>query len=174
MKKLTILLSLSLVGCTGDRASSHNNSVITWNMDQEDELMAYTKIQIKTYENEGYTEVTSGNTHSLVTSDTIRVWVNNAAAYDYLTLHQGMHFPVGTTIIRVIYGMDNQPKKITASVKAAANQNPDASDWIFAVADIDGVFMKDNKNHWQFGALEACNACHVNRLLTDGLFGLQH
>lgn len=172
MKNVVLLLSLGLFGCTGGEVVSQNTSLITWDMDKKDELMAYAKIQIKTFESEGYTEVTNGETQSLVSSDKIRVWVNNAEADNYVLLKEGMQFPVGTTVIRVLYDGDSQPKKITASIKAASNQNPDASDWVFAVSEPNGVLMPDDTDGWQFGALEACNICHINQSATDGLFGL--
>ena len=159
-------------GCTGKTALTQNTSPMTWDMSKEDELLAYAKIQVKTFESEGYTEVTTGETDSLVSRDKIRVWVNNDAAEKYKDLKEGDSFSVGSTVIRALYDEHSQINKITASVKAAPGQNPDASDWIFVVADADGFINIDESNQWEFGALEACNVCHINQSATDGLFGL--
>lgn len=167
---LVVLCLLS--GCSGESVVSQNTSVIEWDLSEDDEILAYAKIQIKTYDSEGFVEVTNGETDSLVGANKIRVWASEAIADQYRALAVGDAFAAGSTVIRVIYDEASQVKKITAVVKAAPGKNPDAGDWMFIVASPDGVVNVNDNNQWQFGALVECNFCHVNRLDTDGLFGL--
>lgn len=175
MKKLLsiFMISIAVSSCSGkDEIVSQHQALLKWDMSEQDELMAYAKIQMKSYQEEGFVEVTNGEILSLVGSDPIRVWVSKGVAENYKNLRSDYSFPIGSTVIRVLYDQESNVKKITASIKAAQNQNPDASDWVFAVADARGVINMDQYGKWQFGSMESCNVCHVTRLSTDGLFGL--
>lgn len=173
MEKFLLLVFVLIVGgCSGDAAVSHNNSPIEWDMSKDDEVLAFAKIQLKTFEDEGFTEVTEGESDSLVSSKKIRVWVNDRATEKYKGLSEGDVFDVGSAVIRVMLDDQSQIEKITAAIKAAPGKNPDANDWMFLVATPEGVVVVDDEGQWQFGALPSCNFCHVNKLSTDGLFGL--
>ncbi len=175
MKKLLsiFMISVAVSGCSGkDEIVSQNQALLKWDMSEQDELMAYAKIQMKSYQEEGFVEITNGETISLVGSDPIRVWVSKNVAENYKNLRSDYTFPIGSTVIRVLYDEESNVKKITASIKAAQDQNPDASDWVFAVADDRGVISMNDNGEWQFGPIASCNVCHVTRLSTDGLFGL--
>lgn len=173
MERCFLLVMVLMVGgCTGDAVVSQNTSAIEWDMSKDDEILSFAKIQIKTFEQEGFSEVTEGGTDSLVSANKIRVWVNDNAAQKYKTLTEGDVFEVGSTVIRVILDDQGGTNKITAAIKAAPGKNPDANDWMFVVASPDGVVAVDESDQWQFGALPSCNFCHVNRQGTDGLFGL--
>ncbi|WP_422380802.1 hypothetical protein [Marinicellulosiphila megalodicopiae] len=148
------------------------NQITFWNLSQEDELLAYTKLQIKTYQGDNFKEVTNGETHSSVSNDKIRVWVTSDQAEQYKSLNSDSSFPIGSTVIRVLYNEDNEATKITATVKADKGSNPMSNDWVFAVANTQGVVEVDEHGKWQFGAIESCNMCHTHQDETDGLFGL--
>lgn len=148
------------------------NGITEWNLAADDEILAYTKLQIKTYSSGGYEEVTVGPTASAVSTDMMRVWINYGQADAYKNLGTGSSFPVGTTILRVLYSDMGEITKVTATVKAGTGVNPASNDWIFAVTDADGVVAEDDAGNLQIGALTSCNTCHTTRLDTAGLFGL--
>jgi hypothetical protein len=173
------LSAFLFAGCAGGDVQSESTEIMTtnsepivWNLAQDDELMAYTKLQMKSYAKSGYIEVTSGLTGSAVSVDKMRVWVSSPQAQNYQNLSLASNFPVGTTVLRVMHDAAGNPKTITATVKAPFGTNPKSADWVFAVADANGVIARDDLGEWRFGALEACNLCHNTRLDTDGLFGL--
>lgn len=170
------LFSIALLSACGGDSSSITplpvNDITEWNLAVDDELLAYTKLQVKTYQSEGFEEVTDGLTASGVSTDLMRVWINNGQAEQYKNLNTTSTFPVGTTVLRVLFDEANEVKKVTATVKASRGTNPASNDWVFAVTDSNGVVAVDDAGKLQMGALTSCNTCHTTRLDTDGLFGL--
>lgn len=172
-----VMVGIFLAGCLGNGQQGSdvitmNDMPMSWDLNQEDELLAYTKVQIKTYADEGYTEITNGGTASAVSSDPMRIWINSDQAQAYRDLNESSSFPIGTTIIRALYDSQGNVKKITAVVKGIEGANPGSNDWMFAVSDHNGVLDSNTTGQLQFGALANCNVCHIQKLDTAGLFGL--
>lgn len=174
-KTLILLFITALSACGAENSSTTVlpvNDVTEWNLNVDDEILAYTKLQIKTYQSEGFEEVTNGLTSSNISSNLMRVYINNNQAEQYKNLNSNSTFPVGTTILRVLFDDQNEVTKVTATVKASRGTNPASNDWVFAVTDANGVVAWDDDGKFQMGALVSCNTCHTTRLDTDGLFGL--
>lgn len=80
--------------------------------------------------------------------------------------------PVGTAILREIYGEDGQLEKITAMVRADPELYTELGGWVFGVFDSQGEVMMADDGLPQMGELEACMQCHLGRANSQFLFGL--
>lgn len=131
----------------------------------------FDSISTHRYRSQASIKVNKGNPYPSDITDNKYIDVYIDREYDeYLQIDPDTEFSSievdsGTTIIREVWGEDNELENYTVMIKMEAGYFPEGGDFLYAVLQHDGAVLRG-------GRLENCAECHQSRENDGFLFGV--
>lgn len=162
---LLALLPALLFACDAGGDEAETNSGETGEPSVDEDAIVAEAVNYASFEQ---ISAPTPSAHGL--ADTVVVWVPPEFAAEYRALDPEdpddmASFAEGTLFVKEHLDSEGAPAGMTIMYKGPPGYNPDAGDWWWAQADIDGTLN-------DAGMVGYCMACHSPREGADWVFGI--